>query len=338
MRPGFDSRIRYKPVPVGTGFLFSRKLENCLNDSFYMKRALHLARNGEGFVSPNPMVGAVIVAPEGKIIGEGWHRKFGEAHAEVNACLAVSEENEKLLHESTIYVTLEPCSHYGKTPPCADLLVRKRFKRVVIGLKDPFSEVDGHGIQRLREAGIEVTVGVMEKECRELNKVFLTAHTLHRPYIILKWAQSADGWMDSHSRHPFKFSTPLTQTLVHQLRANCDAIITSTKTVKADNPLLDIRYWPHGRRPKTFVANRNNFKEILRNIYEDHHFISVLIEAGPTMLTSILSEGLWDEARVEVNPVELGKDGMAKAPAVLPAPFDAEKIDGNTIYRYLNLK
>ena len=158
-----------------------------------MRRALQLARQGAGHTSPNPMVGAVIVAPDGTIIGEGWHRKCGEAHAEVNALASVADV--RLLKDCTIYVTLEPCSHYGKTPPCASLLIERGIQHVVVGCLDPFEKVSGRGVAMLRDAGIEVEVGVLEQECRELNKRFMTAHTAGRPWVQLKWAQTADGYI-----------------------------------------------------------------------------------------------------------------------------------------------
>ena len=160
-----------------------------------MRRALQLARQGAGHTSPNPMVGAVIVAPDGTIVGEGWHRKCGEGHAEVNAVASVSDVN--LLKDCNIYVTLEPCSHYGKTPPCADLIIEKRIPRVVVGCMDPFAKVNGQGIRKLRDAGIEVATGILEKECLELNRRFITFHQKKRPWITLKWAQSEDGFMDA---------------------------------------------------------------------------------------------------------------------------------------------
>ena len=166
-------------------------------DEKYMSRCIQLARNGKKNAQPNPMVGAVIVC-DGKIIGEGYHVRCGEGHAEVNACASVRAEDEWMLRESTIYVSLEPCSHYGKTPPCADLLISKGFKRCVVGCMDPFAKVHGRGIEKLRAAGIEVTVGVMEKECIELNTRFITFHSLHRPHVTLKWAESADGFIDGH--------------------------------------------------------------------------------------------------------------------------------------------
>ncbi|MDE6028394.1 MAG: bifunctional diaminohydroxyphosphoribosylaminopyrimidine deaminase/5-amino-6-(5-phosphoribosylamino)uracil reductase RibD, partial [Muribaculaceae bacterium] len=207
----------------------------------YMLRALQLAACGAGFVSPNPMVGAVIVAPDGRIIGQGWHRKFGGPHAEVNAVASVKAEDEHLLKDSTIYVTLEPCSHYGKTPHCSLLLINKGLKRVVVGSPDPFPHVSGRGIKMLREAGIEVIENFMRKECDALNRRFLTAHTLGRPYILLKWAQSRNGLiaaahhisssLDSdsgvqpHVRQtavPVQLSSPLTSTLMHSQRALYD--------------------------------------------------------------------------------------------------------------------
>ena len=179
-------------------------------DEMYMSRCLQLAACGIYGARPNPMVGAVIVAPGGRIIGEGYHAKCGEGHAEVNAFASVRAADEKLLPQSTLYVSLEPCSHYGKTPPCADLVVSKGVARVVVGCVDPFAKVHGAGIKKLREAGIQVTVGVMEEECRELNRRFFTFQTLHRPYIILKWAQSVDGFIDRDFK-PTMISTPFTQ-------------------------------------------------------------------------------------------------------------------------------
>ena len=194
-------------------------------DEKYMWRCLQLARNGRQNAKPNPMVGAVIVAPsigggqnEARIIGEGYHVRCGEAHAEVNAFVAVRPEDEQLLAESTMYVSLEPCSHYGKTPPCADLIIKKGIHHVVVGCIDEFAEVRGRGVQKLRDAGIDVKVGVLEEECRALNRRFFTFHRLHRPYIILKWAQTANGFIDDNHR-PLHISSDFTQMLAHKLRA-----------------------------------------------------------------------------------------------------------------------
>ena len=201
-------------------------MNQILTDEKYMRRCLQLARNGIHSARPNPMVGCVIVADDPqaadgreRIIGEGYHIRCGEGHAEVNAFASVKPEDEHLLSQATVYVSLEPCSHYGKTPPCADLIIRKGVRRVVVGTVDPFAEVQGRGIEKLRSAGIEVTVGVLEKECRDLNKRFFTFHQLHRPYIILKWAQTVNGFLDDNF-HPLAISTPFTQMLSHRLRAD----------------------------------------------------------------------------------------------------------------------
>lgn len=184
-------------------------------DEMMMRRALQLALNGAGDVSPNPMVGAVIVAPGGTIIGEGWHRRYGGAHAEVNAVRSVAADDEPLLPQSTIYVTLEPCSHHGKTPPCSLLLREKGFRRVAVGMVDPNPKVAGRGIRMLREAGAEVTTGILETECRRLNVRFITAQTLRRPWIQLKWAESADGYIAGHrGEERAIFSSPLL-SLIH---------------------------------------------------------------------------------------------------------------------------
>lgn len=223
-------------------------------DKRYMERALQLAAYGAGFVSPNPMVGAVIVAPDGRIIGQGWHRRYGGPHAEVNAVNSVSEADAHLLPESTIYVTLEPCSHYGKTPPCSLLLIQKNIRRVVVGSPDPFPLVAGRGIKMLREAGIEVIEGFMQEECDWLNRRFITAHTLHRPYILLKWAQSADGFMAANPPAPVQFSGPVSSALMHAHRAISDAILVGVNTILIDRPSLTTRHWP-GRSPRRVTFN-----------------------------------------------------------------------------------
>lgn len=227
-------------------------------DERYMARCIQLARHGRSGAAPNPMVGAVIVH-EGRIIGEGYHIRCGEAHAEVNAVRSVKPADEALLAHSTIYVSLEPCSHYGKTPPCADLIIAKGIRRVVVGCVDPFSEVSGRGINRLRQAGIEVKVGVLEEECLQLNRHFITSHTQKRPYLILKWAQSADGFMDktrtSSATPPVIFSNPYTAMLVHRLRANVHAIMVGYRTALLDNPSLTVRQWT-GRQPVRVVLDR----------------------------------------------------------------------------------
>lgn len=226
-------------------------------DIRYMRRAIQLAKSSMTDTHPNPNVGAVIVA-RGRIIGEGYHRRCGQPHAEVNAVASVAPDDRPLLAESTIYVTLEPCSHYGKTPPCARLIIDSGIPRVVIACGDPFDKVRGRGVAMLRDAGIEVVEGVLEDEARALNPRFFTAHNLHRPFIMLKWAQSADGFMDA-VRHPdepaFTFSSPLDSALVHRERALHDALLTTASTLLADNPRLDVRRWD-GPDPKVVVIDR----------------------------------------------------------------------------------
>ncbi len=208
--------------------------------SFYMQRALQLARLGAGSVSPNPMVGCVIVH-DGKIIGEGWHQKYGESHAEVNAINSV--EDKSLLSESEVYVTLEPCSHYGKTPPCADLLIKHQVKKVFVCNHDPNPLVAGKGIEKLRQAGIEVETGILEAEGREVNKRFFTFIEKQRPYIILKWAESADGFIAKPNYEAVQISNALSRRFVHKMRAEEDAIMVGTNTAQYDNPKLDTRFW-----------------------------------------------------------------------------------------------
>ena len=225
-------------------------------DTMYMRRALQLAACGAGSTSPNPMVGAVIVH-DGRIIGEGYHIRAGEPHAEVNAINSVKEHDRPLLPESTIYVTLEPCSHYGKTPPCCDLIISKGIKRVVIGSVDSNVCVNGGGIARMKAAGIDVTVGVLEAECLRLNGAFFAAHEKQRPYITLKWAQTLNGFIDvvRDGGSALRISTPVSSAAVHKLRAWHDAILVGTRTALLDNPSLNLRHWT-GRQPLRLVIDR----------------------------------------------------------------------------------
>lgn len=324
-------------------------------DERYMRRALQLARCGMGGASPNPMVGAVITDNHGHIIGEGYHRRCGEGHAEVNAVASVKDKSR--LADSTIYVTLEPCSHYGKTPPCAKLIIDSGIPRVVVGCLDPFAQVSGRGIAMLRDAGIEVITGMLERECRELNRRFMTAHTLHRPFVTLKWAQSADGYMDRRrnvGETPQKFSDMLGSTLVHRLRSLHDAITVGTGTVLADRPRLDVRYWPGGRAPRKIINDRSghiadydaellseaDMETFLHRMYADG-VTSLLVEGGPTLLRSFIDSGLWDDIRIEVSPEALGSAGCATAPAVARheanlTPSLIEQLGRNTILHYTN--
>jgi diaminohydroxyphosphoribosylaminopyrimidine deaminase/5-amino-6-(5-phosphoribosylamino)uracil reductase len=312
----------------------------------YMERCLTLAANGVGKVAPNPMVGCVIVSG-GQIIGEGYHRRYGRAHAEVNAIASVKDES--LLRQATLYVNLEPCSHYGKTPPCAELIIQKRIPRVVTGCLDPYPEVSGRGIKMLRDAGVEVITGVLEAEAYALNKVFMISHQLRRPYIYLKWAQSADGFIDKlrndASEAPVVLSSPAMRQQVHKMRAAALAIMVGTRTALLDNPSLTVRHWA-GKSPVRVVPDRllrippnarlldgsvetlvftsvekegrENVKYI-RTDFDGHvlqqitsylytnNVTFLLVEGGSCLLKSFLREGLWDEAQVEVSPLILGE-------------------------------
>ncbi|KAA6323152.1 Riboflavin biosynthesis protein RibD [termite gut metagenome] len=225
-----------------------------MKEEIYMRRCIQLAQNGRGNVSPNPMVGAVMVCDD-KIIGEGYHIRSGSAHAEVNAIRSVQDKS--LLKRSTLYVSLEPCSHYGKTPPCVDLIIENEIPCIVIGCQDPFLEVAGRGIRKLIDAGREVRVGVLEEECRRLNKAFITYHTQHRPYITLKWAESSDGYIDlvREEGTPFVLSTELTLMQVHKRRVETDAVMVGTQTARLDNPSLSVRHW-QGKNPIRVVVDR----------------------------------------------------------------------------------
>lgn len=234
-------------------------------DQSFMYRCLELAKLGAGHVAPNPMVGALLVH-EGRIIGEGWHKEYGKAHAEVNCINAVKESNRHFISQSTLYVSLEPCAHHGKTPPCTALIIRHKIPRVVIGCRDPFKEVDGKGIEKLKAAGMEVETAVLEQECRELNKRFFTFHTKQRPYIILKWAQTADGyiaplipqegWTSEPQTQRLFISNEYSNRLVHQWRSEEAAIMVGTNTALRDDPALTTRLWP-GPSPVRLVIDLN---------------------------------------------------------------------------------
>jgi diaminohydroxyphosphoribosylaminopyrimidine deaminase/5-amino-6-(5-phosphoribosylamino)uracil reductase len=268
------------------------------NDERYMQRCLQLAANGIQGARPNPMVGAVIVA-EGRIIGEGYHVRCGEGHAEVNAFASVSPDDEELLSTSTIYVSLEPCSHYGKTPPCADLIINKGVCRVVVGTIDPFAEVQGRGVRKLLEAGIDVTVGVLEEECQWLNRRFFTYHREHRPYIILKWAQTANGFIDDHGKS-LCISSEQTLMLSHQVRAEEDAILVGHTTDVREHPQLTVRHW-HGPDPKRLVLTHDRpLSQLMDDLYQ-HQIQSLIVEGGRKTHESFIQAGLWDEIRVETN-------------------------------------
>ncbi|MCB9188226.1 MAG: bifunctional diaminohydroxyphosphoribosylaminopyrimidine deaminase/5-amino-6-(5-phosphoribosylamino)uracil reductase RibD [Flavobacteriales bacterium] len=315
-------------------------MPNTQEDQKYMLRCLELAELGKQFVSPNPMVGAVLVY-NNRIIGEGYHQKFGAAHAEVNAINSVSEEDQHLINSSTLYVSLEPCSHHGKTPPCSDLIVRSNIPRVVIGCIDTYSEVAGRGIEKLKTNGVDVSVGIMENEARYLNRRFFTFHEKMRPYIILKWAQSKDGFIDKirekQTPHINWITEAETQQLTHHWRAEEDAILVGHQTVLNDNPSLTVRSaygknpvrivlsgdsanFPkntnliHGDAPTYFFDPRtNSLEEIMNELYKKN-IQSLIVEGGKKTLETFLSQGLWDEVRILKGALEF-KEGI-KAPEV----------------------
>ena len=298
-----------------------------------MRRCIQLARNGRQNAKPNPMVGAVIVS-EGRIIGEGYHVRCGEGHAEVNAFASVRAEDEHLLGEATMYVSLEPCSHYGKTPPCADLIIKKGVKRVVVGCIDEFAEVQGRGIRKLREAGIEVEVGVLESECKALNRRFFTFHREQRPYIILKWAQTANGFIDDHFK-PVQISNTITKMLSHKLRSEEDAILVGRVTEERDHPQLNVREWK-GQNPRRLVIDHAHPLN-LESLYA-HQVQSLIVEGGAETLRSFLMQNLWDEIRVETNTT-MTVSGGTRAPQI---PANAKVIcrqdyDGNVIVNYVRI-
>ncbi|MDN3596614.1 bifunctional diaminohydroxyphosphoribosylaminopyrimidine deaminase/5-amino-6-(5-phosphoribosylamino)uracil reductase RibD [Zunongwangia endophytica] len=339
----------------------------------YIKRCLQLAENGLGSTYPNPMVGSVIVY-EDEIIGEGWHQKAGEPHAEVNAINTVKKP--ELLKKSTIYVSLEPCSHFGKTPPCSDLIIAKGIKKVVVATVDPFAEVAGRGIKKLMEAGCDVTLGVLEKEAQDLNKRFFTFHNKKRPYIILKWAQSEDGFIAPHKREdraPVWLSNRYSKQLVHKWRAEEQAILVGTQTAIDDNPKLNTRLHAgpnpvrvvidrEGKIPKDSAIFDGSIKTIIitehipeitsenieyreadikkhlpeqiGKILHQENLQSVIIEGGRQTLQSFIDAEIWDEARVFTGNVQL-KEGIS-APEFQGKLISEEKIEDNQLKIYLN--
>lgn len=309
-----------------------------------MNRCLELAGQGIGNTAPNPMVGAVLVHAD-QIIGEGYHKAYGQIHAEVECLNSVMPENLPLVKESTLYVSLEPCSHFGKTPPCTDLIIRNSIPFVVIGCADSFEKVNGSGVEKLRSAGIQVEINILEQECRKLNKRFFTFHEKKRPYIILKWAQSRDGKMGGAKGEPLKITNTFTDRLVHKWRSEEAAILVGTNTVLSDNPSLTVRNW-QGKNPVrvvidtdlkipvhakifdgdalTLILNNKKHETAGNNIFyktndrvtiaqEAVSFLvqnelnSVIIEGGSKTLQSFIDAGLWDEARVLTGDVMINE-------------------------------
>ncbi|MBB6372269.1 bifunctional diaminohydroxyphosphoribosylaminopyrimidine deaminase/5-amino-6-(5-phosphoribosylamino)uracil reductase RibD [Chryseobacterium shigense] len=337
------------------------------NDELYIKRCIELAQKALGKTYPNPLVGSVIVH-NGKIIGEGYHHKAGENHAEINAINSV--ENKDLIPESTIYVSLEPCAHYGKTPPCALKIKELGFKKVVIGAMDSHDKVNGKGKKIIQEAGIEAVSGILEKECIELNKRFFTYHEKKRPYIILKWAQSGDGFLDKDYK-PAAISNTLANQFVHQLRADEHAILVGTQTALNDNPSLTVRNTEginpvrilidfdlkvtenfniyndeaptliiNGKKEgiekniKFIKAEKENFLHNLMDILYKEQIQSVIIEGGSYTLLQFINAGLWDEAIVIRNETLILRNGT-KAPSLNSKPHNVKTFRDNTVSFYL---
>lgn len=314
-----------------------------------MRRCLQLAAMGAGNVAPNPMVGALLVY-QNRIIGEGYHQQYGAAHAEVNCISSVKENDRVFIEQSTLYVSLEPCAHFGKTPPCVDLIIKNKIQNVVIGCRDSFKEVNGSGIEKLKLAGVQLISTMLENECREMNRRFFTFHEKQRPYIILKWAESKDGFMSSGNSARLLISNELTNRLVHQWRSKEPAILVGTNTAQQDNPELTTRLYP-GKNPvrlvidnelrlptglklfdgssKTIVFNYNrhsddgnliyykvnkeeeSITQILAAVYA-MQIQSVIVEGGSKLLQSFIDYGLWDEARVITNTeMEIGTGQQA---------------------------
>ena len=340
-----------------------------MTDEIYMQRCIDIAKRGIRAVAPNPMVGCVLVV-EGKIIGEGYHERYGEAHAEVNAINNVSNQN--LLKNATLYVSLEPCSHTGKTPPCCDLLIQKGIKKVIVGTKDPNPLVGGKGIEKLKNSGIEVSEGILKDQCLELNKRFFTFHEKQRPYVILKWAQTLDGFLDQIRKDGEQkinwISEPETKTLVHKWRSEEQSILVGRNTITNDNPSLTVRDYG-GMNPirlvidsqlqisgnlnifskdaPTIVFNRvkdkkeNNVEwikiketstnSILKELYR-RGIQSVFVEGGSRTLQYFIIDNLWDEARVIVGQ-KYFKEGY-KAPIINKVPVKSMPFGKDMIHYY----
>ena len=342
-----------------------------MNDTLYIARCLQLARLGEYYVAPNPMVGALLVQND-IILAEGWHQQYGGPHAEPN-CIRQAEANHPEginYSECTLYVSLEPCSHYGKTPPCAELIIKKGIGRVVVGCLDPNPRVAGRGVKMLQDAGIEVVVGVLEEECKELNKRFICLQEKKRPYVVLKWAQTADGYIDcrlevkgerrevkGEKDGPLVISTPLLKQLVHQQRAENMAIMVGTRTALLDNPRLLNTRWS-GRHPIRICLDRHNVLPADSRIFSDdaptivyrdntdwqyiiqdlaqRNISSVLVEGGATLLQHILDSGIYDEVHIEVSRFTMsqlaGSDQVGVAAPNYALRSSAQLIDGNQVY------
>ena len=335
-----------------------------------MYRCLELAKLGKGHVAPNPLVGSILVNDD-CMIGEGYHQQFGSSHAEVNCLNNVDAEYQNKISHSTLYVSLEPCAHFGKTPPCTDLIIQHKIRRVVIGCSDSFEEVNGKGIEKLKQAGIEVIVGILEKESKELNKKFFTFHEKRRPYIILKWAQTADKKIANLSNERLLISNDFSNRLVHQWRSEETAILIGTNTALLDDPSLNNRFTvgrnpvrlildKHLRLPATLkifdnsqrtiifndVKQEENNNTIFYRMEKDVNIIqqimdacfylniqSLLVEGGARTLQTFIDEDIWDEARMITNESLLVGNGLS-APHLRNAVLLNERKYGNDLIQY----
>lgn len=336
----------------------------------YMERCIDLARLGAGSVSPNPMVGSVIVCDD-RIIGEGYHKRYGDAHGEVNAVKNVIDtqnEGKELLKRSTMYVNLEPCAHYGRTPPCSDLIISSQIPKVVIGCRDPFEKVDGKGIEKLRNAGIEVIENVLTDKCLDLNKSFFTRVQKQRPYIILKWAQTADGFFAPADRSQKWITSLSSKQLVHRWRSEEDAVLVGKNTALFDDPQLNVREWV-GRNPIRIIIDKNlelpsqlhvfdqsqdtivfnaiktdvegrikylqleDFDNLLPQLISYQLYLmdvqSLIVEGGAKMLNLFILAGLWDEARVFTGP-QYWREG-SPSPLIKGKPFEKMNIGSDIL-------
>lgn len=362
-------RHLFYDFPTGKVFAFLclMSLKPAVHHEAYMRRCLQLAQSGSGFTAPNPMVGAVLVHND-RIIGEGWHKQIGTAHAEVNAVANVPDIDRHLISQSTLYVNLEPCNHHGKTPPCTDLILRERIPNVVIGSVDDNPLVGGKGIARLKEAGVEVLSGVLEDECRYLNRKFFVSHQEQRPFVTLKWAQTLDGFLSMEDGRPVNITTAVTQRLTHRLRAEHMAILTGWRTIETDVPQLNNRYWiggspqvvvldlnghlndhPHlqnhpewWRWVRSDVAFRDNdliaegidLENLMALLYS-RNIQSILVEGGAATLRSFIDAGCWDECFVYTGKITI-ENGL-RAPRAAGVLTDSYHLGTDLIQRYRNL-
>lgn len=337
-----------------------------------MHRCFELALKGAGYVAPNPMVGAVLVHDD-RIIGEGFHQQYGEAHAEVNCINSVKEEDKQLITAATMYVSLEPCAHFGKTPPCSDLIIEKKIPEVFIACRDPFKQVNGKGIEKLQAAGINVTTGILEQEAKALNKRFLCFHSQHRPYIILKWAQTADGKIAQDDYSRILISNEFSNRLVHKWRSEEAAILVGTNTARHDDPALTNRLWT-GPNPTRVVIDMHlqlptslqlfdgkvptiifnsiqheerpnlRYYQVTEDVSIVHQVVnalyqlrmqSVLVEGGAKLLQSFIDEGMWDEIRLIRGNQSAG--GGIPAPIISNAKWrQRENMDTDVIEYFVN--